>query len=80
VEAVKKEVRHWTDEEALIHVEESLNSFERERLLLIKGQEAGSLWAQNRGGDSAIANLTRLIENYQRMTRLLVDKIVGSKR
>jgi len=67
-----------TNEDALIHFETCLGFLEEERALFIKGRVDGDdapLWANNRGAESAIANLSRLIENYQRIVRLLSDRI-----
>ena len=70
-----KDVKDWTDEEALVHAETMLKVFEHERLTLLEGMKAGSLWAQNRGSESAFVRFAELIQNYQRIVNVLTNKI-----
>lgn len=74
-----KDVKDWTDKEALTHAEVMLRVFELEMEMLIGGREVNSIWACNRGGDSAMYNLGQLIKNYQRMTRVVADRIRSKK-
>ena len=69
-----KDVKDWTDEEALTHAETMLRVFELERDMLIEGVKAHSLWACNRGGESAIFRFAELIQNYQRIVNVLTNK------
>lgn len=74
-----KDVKDWTDEEALVHVEAMLELFYTERHILFEGRKAESRWACNRGGDSALRHLEELTRNYQRMINVVTDRIRSKK-